>query len=75
MNQTLITDYYPLQKDNISKPNNNHLQKDNNSKPNDNIVYGYNVLTASWHCMECGIDMGSSNPRQLCGKNFCWKKL
>lgn len=22
-------------------------------------------------CLECGIDMGPQNPRQLCGKSFC----
>lgn len=22
-------------------------------------------------CVECGIDMGRCNPRQLCGKTFC----
>lgn len=22
-------------------------------------------------CIECGVDMGRSNPRQLCGKTFC----
>tara|TARA_B100001093_G_scaffold517631_1_gene599806 strand:+ start:4012 stop:4263 length:252 start_codon:yes stop_codon:yes gene_type:complete len=22
-------------------------------------------------CVECNIDMGRSNPRQLCGKTFC----
>ena len=25
----------------------------------------------TWHCLECGVDMGSCNPRQLCGKNQC----
>lgn len=23
------------------------------------------------YCIECGIDMGPQNPRQLCGKIFC----
>ncbi len=23
------------------------------------------------YCVECGIDMGPQNPRQLCGKIFC----
>jgi hypothetical protein len=35
-------------------------------------VYGYNSETDSWHCIECGIDMGPNNPRQLCGKTFCY---
>lgn len=34
-------------------------------------VFGYNETTDSWHCIECGIDMGPNNPRQLCGKTFC----
>ena len=36
-----------------------------------NKVYGYNFETDSWHCLECGDDMGPNNPRQLCGKHFC----
>jgi len=23
-------------------------------------------------CLECGIDMGRCNPRQLCGKTYCY---
>ena len=34
-------------------------------------IYGYNGKTDSWHCLMCGIDMGTNNPRQLCGKIFC----
>lgn len=34
-------------------------------------IYGYNELTNSWHCCECGIDMGPGNPRQLCGRYCC----
>jgi hypothetical protein len=25
-------------------------------------------------CMECGVDMGDMNPRQLCGKLYCFMK-
>lgn len=25
-------------------------------------------------CLECGEDMGIHNPRQLCGKTFCYNK-
>ena len=35
-------------------------------------VYGYNPVTDSWHCVECGVDMGPHNPRQLCGKSICY---
>jgi hypothetical protein len=34
-------------------------------------VYGYNSKTNSWHCLECSVDMGPNNPRQLCGKSQC----
>ena len=34
-------------------------------------VYGYNSATDSWHCIECGVDMGPHNPRQVCGKWRC----
>ncbi len=44
--------------------------KDNDKK----IVYGYNSETDSWHCLECGDDMGPHNPRQLCGKTYCYNK-
>ncbi len=37
-----------------------------------NIIYGYNIKTQSWHCIECGVDMGTCNPRQLCGKWVCY---
>ena len=35
-------------------------------------VYGYNPVTDSWHCIECGVDIGSNNSRQLCGKSMCY---
>jgi hypothetical protein len=38
------------------------------------LVYGYNPKTDSWHCLECGIDMGKCNPRQLCRKTYCENK-
>ena len=25
----------------------------------------------TWHCTQCGTDMGPQNPRQLCGKTYC----
>ncbi len=34
-------------------------------------IYGYNKDTDSWHCLDCGEDMGPTNPRQLCGKTYC----
>lgn len=35
------------------------------------VCFGYNDKTKSWHCSQCGIDMGINNPRQLCGKIRC----
>ena len=35
-------------------------------------VYGFNAKTNSWHCTRCGVDLGSMNPRQLCGKIYCF---
>ena len=40
-------------------------------KNNENLIKGYNIKTKSWHCLECGIDMGQNNSRQLCGKSRC----
>lgn len=30
-----------------------------------------NNLGIKNRCTDCGVDMGSCNPRQLCGKTFC----
>lgn len=55
-----------------------YSKKENDSKQNNLIttyfkkkIYGYDPLRNTWHCFECGLDMGSSNPRQLCGKYKC----
>ena len=40
-----------------------------------NKIYGYNKKTNSWHCVECGEDMGPHNPRQLCCKSYCMYKI
>ena len=60
MKQKLITDFFIINKKRIF------------SDKLDNKIYGYNYETYSWHCLECGIDMGSCNPRQLCGKYYCY---
>lgn len=57
--QKLITDYL--------SPN----SEDKNEKINHKI-YGYNPSTDCWHCTMCGENLGNSNPRQLCGKSFCY---
>ena len=56
-----MTDFYKYKRDRIR----NRLI-DKNKK-----VYGYNRDTDSWHCIQCGIDMGQENPRQLCRKYYC----
>jgi hypothetical protein len=61
LKQTLITDYFTINNDkNFNK---------------EKLIRGYNEKTESWHCIECGEDMGSTNPRQLCGKYFCHNYL
>lgn len=67
--QTLITDYYG-KKRKLSYDN-NYLEESNRKNKKDK-VYGYNPETDSWHCLECGVDMGPQNPRQLCGKYYCY---
>jgi len=37
-------------------------------------TYGYNDKTGNWHCLECGDNMGD-NPRQLCGKGYCYNNI
>ncbi len=59
--QKKLTDYYSLTNDN----------KEQSKKVIITNVFGYNDKTDSWHCLECGDDMGPTNPRQLCGKSYC----
>jgi hypothetical protein len=55
----------------LHQTDSNYSSNSNDLSNEDNTVYGYNVLTESWHCTLCGIDMGPHNPRQLCGKYYC----
>ena len=71
--QTLITDYYRKKRKfsyDIDLCEINYLEK-LNEKNKKGKVYGFNPETNSWHCLECGVDMGIYNPRQLCGKYYC----
>ena len=61
--QTFITDYFK-----VIKKTKQTLITDY-FKPKK--VYGYNHKTESWHCLQCGVDMGPQNSRQLCGKYYC----
>lgn len=89
MKQTLITDYFNGSKRKNSNENKNESDilsnntNDTNGINNTNkktrkIIYGYNPETGSWHCIECGVDMGPDNPRQYCRKSYCensyWSK-
>lgn len=81
MKQKLITDYFTDPNPNSNKRKYVDDELDTltkqtllditNAKKTKNIIKGYNPETDSWHCLECGIDMGPSNPRQLCGKWYC----
>ena len=82
MKQKLMTDYYKsTKKTKITKItkidiydfdlSNNLNDETNYNNKNENKIYGYNSKTDSFHCLNCGIDMGSHNPRQLCGKYKC----
>ena len=58
--QTYITQFF-IEKNDIKKEKEIENEK----------IRGYNPHTDSWHCTECGIDMGKMNSRQLCGKIYC----
>jgi hypothetical protein len=60
-----------LKKRSIDEFDNNTDKLSKKHKESVQIIKGYNMLTDSWHCLECGIDMGRHNPRQLCGKIYC----
>lgn len=60
MSQQLITTYFKKEE-----------YEEEPEKEPDYKVYGFNQETNSWHCLECGVDMGKDNSRQLCGKSKC----
>lgn len=75
LRQTSITEYFYLIGKRVSKKRKFYKQSSITKylryKVDNKKVYGFNQKTNSWHCTECGIDMGYCNPRQLCGKIFC----
>lgn len=77
MKQKLITEYFNCSNKKIKlddlNGSDNLIELEDSIKLED-IVYGYNPKTNSWHCTLCGIDMGPSNPRQLCRKTYCENK-
>jgi hypothetical protein len=34
-------------------------------------IKGYNQQTNTWHCVCCGYNLGTHNPRQYCNKYYC----
>jgi len=46
-----------------------NIQSDNTN--NDDFNYSYQDDEIKNLCLDCGIDMGPTNPRQLCGKTYC----
>ena len=60
--------------DNSNKTNdkaNPELTNSNNDECNDDYNYSYQDDEIKNLCLDCGVDMGPSNPRQLCGKTHC----
>ena len=47
----------------------NNIKSDNTN--NDDFNYSYQDDEIKNLCLDCGIDMGPTNPRQLCGKTHC----
>jgi len=75
MFQTIITDFF-TKKNNCSQLTNIYIEKNSydfviNLDTNKTKTYGHNENTGNWHCLECGDNMGD-NPRQLCGKSYCY---
>ena len=46
-----------------------NIQSDNTY--NDDFNYSYQDDEIKNLCLDCGVDMGPTNPRQLCGKTHC----
>lgn len=73
--QTFVSDYYCIKKRKFSHYIDfckiNYFDEINDNNNNKNKVCGYNPESDSWHCLECGVNMGPQNPRQLCGKYYC----
>lgn len=89
MRQTDITEYFVQIKSNLKSKSKRQIQSlitnymkiedinehSSKQKKNDTKVYGYNPKTDSWHCLKCGENMGITNPRQLCGKIYCYNEI
>lgn len=69
--QTMITDFFSSKRKK-QKYITDYFTKKSKKNNKNNITYGYNFIHDTWHCTSCGVDMGKMNPRQLCGKYFCY---
>lgn len=76
--QRKITDFFDNVKKEITIVKKEITIMKKNIQENDDIVDlqiirndESDTETLSWYCLECGIDMGPQNPRQLCGKWRC----
>ena len=49
----------------------NDSTNSDNSDNSDNFNYFYQDDEIKNLCLDCGVDMGPTNPRQLCGKTRC----
>lgn len=56
---------------NTNDKDNSELNNSNNNEDNDNYNYSYQDNEIKNLCLDCGVDMGPCNPRQLCGKTHC----
>lgn len=76
MFQTIITSFF-TKKNMQSQLTDIHIEKNSYDTVIDvkesvkERLYGYDEKTGNWHCLECGDNMGD-NPRQLCGKSYCY---
>lgn len=78
INQVIMNQDNDSDKDNATDKETIDFESIDESESNDQndtvmeeIVYGYNEASDDWHCMQCGVNMGPNNPRQLCCKYYC----
>jgi hypothetical protein len=71
MKQKIMTDYFCVEKKERRGEKEDNEERVGKKRKIEEKVFGYNEETDSWHCVECGVDMGPCNPRQLCRKSFC----
>lgn len=74
--QNLITNYFK-KSDKVYEDNrsvNIDIEKNEISININEICVNNNDNTGNWHCLECGDNMGD-NPRQLCGKGYCYNSI